>query len=278
MSTLTPCFLKEASTFLFVPANRPERISKAMLSGTDVVIADLEDAVAPAEKTSARQMLIAWLDQHPTQQLLVRINSTDTSWHEADVLACQHPGIRGVVLPKAETAQAISPIHTVCNKPVLPIVETARGMIHLEKIARTQGVCRLLFGKLDLALELNLDPDENASEEMTFLPYRAQLVLMSKLHHLAPPVEGVYTIIDDMAGLQRYTRRSKRHGFGGVLLIHPKQVDTVKQVFMPTELEMLWARKVIAALEKTGGGTASVDGKMVDAPVIARARRIMAHH
>lgn len=169
--------LGRARTFLFVPASRPERIAKALATGTDVVIVDLEDAVAPIDKPAARKALLGWLDANPDERVVVRINAVDTTWHEDDLMACRHIGIAGVMLPKADSSVQVERVHDRSGKPVLCIIETGLGVESLSDIARAKGCARLVFGKLDLAVELDLVPDESDPEEFVFLPWRAMLVL-----------------------------------------------------------------------------------------------------
>ncbi len=276
MSTTRTPDLGRARTFLFVPASRPERIAKAVATGTDVVIVDLEDAVAPADKPAARAFLLGWLEAHPEARVTVRINAAGTAWHEEDLAACRHAGVAGVLLPKADSAAQVEHAHRASGKPVLAIVETAQGLEALTQIATAPGCARLVFGKLDLAVELDLVPDESDPEELVFLPWRAMLVLASRRAGLPAPVDGVFTGIGDEAALVRYAVRARRHGFGAQLLIHPKQVAPVAAAFTPSEQDLAWARAVLDAAKAAGGGAAVVDGRMIDAPVIARAERILA--
>lgn len=275
MSTNKPD-LARARTFLFVPASRPERIAKAVATGTDAVIVNLEDAVAPADKPGARQALLAWLDANPAQAVVVRINAAGTAWHEDDLQACRHAGVVGVMLPKADSAAQVRHAHGTSTKPVLCIIETGMGLDALREIAGAEGCARLVFGKLDLAVELDLVPDEADPEELVFLPWRAMLVLASQRAGLPAPVDGVFTVISDAQALQRYATRARRHGFGAQLLIHPSQVQAVAAAFTPSASEIQWARAVQQAAAAAGGGAAVVEGRMIDAPVIARAERVLA--
>lgn len=269
--------IQHSKTFLFVPANRPERIAKALASGADAVIVDLEDAVAPEAKDAARQALAAWLRTADTQQsVLVRVNGADTPWHEADLELCRAPGVAAVMLPKAEAATDIAYAHAATGLPILPIIESATGVQHVLPIAQTPGCARLVFGKLDLAIDLGLEPTDDDREEQVFQAYRAQLVLASRLARLASPVDGVFTALDDNLGLAAYARRARRDGFGALLLIHPCQVVTVALALAPAVQELAWARRVMAATMEASGNAAVVDGRMIDAPVIARARRWLA--
>ena len=268
--------IQHARTFLFVPANRPERIDKALDAGADAVIVDLEDAVAPDAKDSARAALSAWLQTVPARPVLVRVNGPETPWHAADLALCRHPSVAGLLLPKAETAAALAHAHLSSGKPILPIVESAAGLHQLQQIASAPGCARLVFGKLDLAIDLRLEQGEEDSAEAVFQPYRAPLVLASRLAGLPQPVDGVFTVLDDAAGLTAYARRARRDGFGALLLIHPRQAKTVATAFAPSAAEIAWARRVLAAAAEAGGCAAVVDGRMIDAPVIARAERLLA--
>jgi citrate lyase beta subunit len=268
--------LGRARTFLFVPANRPERISKALASGIDVVVVDLEDAVAPVDKPAARLALITWLDANPDERVVVRINAADTLWHEHDLAACRHIGIAGVMLPKADSAAQVQHAYGVSGKPVLCIVETVQGIDALTHIAAAPGCARLMFGKLDLAVELDLIPDEADPEELVFLPWRAMLVLASRRAGLPAPVDGVFTAIGDQAGLATYAARARRHGFSGQLLIHPSQVTEAAAAFTPSAQDIAWAQSVCRLAEAAGGGVVVLDGRMIDAPVMARARNVLA--
>ena len=267
---------RHCKTFLFVPANRPERIDKALASGADAVIVDLEDAVAPDAKHAAREALSAWLAGPSARPVLVRINAVDTAWHAADLAACRAGAVAGIMLPKAETAATMASVHAGGGKPILPIIESAAGLHHVLEVARSPGCVRLVFGKLDLAMDLGLEQTAEDAEEAVFQPYRAQLVLASRVAGLTAPVEGVFTTLDDSHGLDAYTRRARRDGFGGMLLIHPRQVPTVVAALAPTATEIGWARRVLVAAAEAGGSAAVVDGRMIDAPVIARARRLAA--
>lgn len=269
--------IQHGKTFLFVPANRPERIDKALASGADAVIVDLEDAVAPDAKEAARQALAAWLRTADTNRpVLVRVNGVDTPWHAADLDVCRAGGVTAVMLPKAETAADIARVHAATGLPILPIIESAAGVHNALPIAQAPGCARLVFGKIDLAIDLGLEQADDDREEIVFQPYRAQLVLASRLAGLASPVDGVFIALNDGAGLAACARRARRDGFGALLLIHPRQVATVVAALSPTEEELAWARRVMAASVEASGNAAVVDGRMIDAPVIARARRMLA--
>lgn len=258
---------------LFVPATRPERIAKALASGADGVIVDLEDAVAPGDKAHARDNLRRFLEQEPRARLCVRINAAGSDQHRPDVALCAHPGVSAIVLPKAAAAADIERV-AATGKPVWPIIESATGVVQLRALARARGVERLALGTLDLMHDLDwvaeAPPVERALDQV-----RCELVLHSRAADLAPPLDGVHAALDDEAGLSRAAARARAFGFGGMLCIHPRQVETVNAAFTPSQEELVWARRVLEAAG-SGEAVAVLDGQMVDAPVIARARRLLA--
>lgn len=255
-------------SYLFVPGNRPERYAKALAAGADAVIIDLEDAVAPADKDSARASLPAWLT--PAHPVLVRINSSDTAWFADDLALAGLPGVAGVILPKAEQAADIARLMQQGAQGVLPLVESALGMHRALELAREPGVVRLLFGSIDFSVDLGIT---EGVEELQY--FRSQLVLVSRLAGIQPPVDGVTTTLDDAARITEDSRRARRNGFGGKLCIHPRQVAHVNAAFAPSLEEAAWAERVLQAVENTDGAAVAVDGKMVDRPVILQARSIL---
>lgn len=258
-----------ARSYLYVPGNRPDRFDKACAAGADAVIIDLEDAVPPAEKAQARAALSAWLA--PGKSVLVRTNGADTPWFAEDLAACAAPGVKGIVLPKAEAIG--EPVIALCRRQdcaLLPLVETAIGMARASVIAATPGVQRLMFGTIDFQFELGIDGD---GDEL--LAFRSQLVLASRLAGIQAPVDGPCTSWEDADLLAANARRARKLGFGGMLCIHPKQVAAVNAAFSPTAAEVAWAHKVLEAARRSQGAAVAVDGRMIDRPVILKAERIL---
>jgi len=253
--------------YLFVPANRPERYSKAIEAAAGAVIIDLEDAVAPDQKDAARDCLMQWLDpQHP---VIVRINADGSDWFARDLQLLAQPGVAGVMLPKAEDCAAVDRVAAI-GKPVIALLETATGVARAREIAQRPGVHCLAFGSIDLQVDLGISGDQ---EELHFA--RSELVLASRLAELRAPIDGVTTAIDDTDLLRGDAERAKRFGFGAKLCIHPRQVALVNAAFAPSADELAWARKVREAIARSAGGAVSVDGKMVDKPVLLLADRIL---
>lgn len=260
---------------LFVPGSRPERFSKALAAGADAVIIDLEDAVEQEQKPQAREHIRAFAESNPDLRFMVRVNDATTPWFDDDLALCASlPGVFAVVLPKAEYSSQIKQAADT-GKAVLPIVESPQGVLALGELAASPGVTRLSFGSLDLMLELGTTGDTPAAH--TLLEHvRCQILLHSAVHGLAQPLDGVYPDFSDAQGLQQHALHIKNMGFAGMLCIHPVQIDPIHAAFLPSDAEQDWARRVIDIADSTGSSAFQLDGKMVDVPVIERARRILA--
>jgi citrate lyase subunit beta/citryl-CoA lyase len=257
-------------SYLFVPATRPDRIAKALASGADAVIVDLEDAVPPAEKDAARDASSRELPKLPP--VFVRVNGPETEWFEADLALCASCAVRGVVVPKAEAADHLERVAAClpAGAAVLPLIETARGFANLQALCAAPRVQRLVFGSIDFQFDLGI-----SGERDELLYFRSGLVLASRLAGIQAPVDGVSVEIDDAQRVRDDVLYGKRLGFGGKLCIHPRQVATVNACYYPSEEEAAWAKRVLAAATAAGGAAVAVDGKMVDRPVILRAEEIV---
>ncbi|MCK9991059.1 MAG: CoA ester lyase [Rugosibacter sp.] len=274
--------------YLFVPANRPERFAKALASGADAIIIDLEDAVAAEEKAAARRYAATAIKEGlfsgKGPSVYVRINAADTEWFVEDLALIKEAATAGVMLPKAEHAEQIARIHAGAKKlcRVIPVIETAAGLVNAQAIAQADGVERLAFGSIDFQLDLNC-----AGSDAALLYARSQLVVISRCAGLAAPIDGVTVALEDAAQLSHDAQHAKSLGMGAKLCIHPRQLGVVKAAWQPTAEEIAWAKKVVAALAKAGDGerrgqpivhqnAIQLDGMMIDRPVLARAQRILA--
>ncbi|RTQ37298.1 CoA ester lyase [Variovorax gossypii] len=274
--------LSLARAFLFVPADRPERHARALATGAGGVIVDLEDAVAPERKASAREQLassFAALPAEDRRRLLVRINAVGTPWHDDD---CAQVGalvaqglIAGIVLPKAERAADLSRLAVAAGPAavLVPLIESAAGLAAVDELAAAPQVLRLAFGNLDFQADLGLACD---ADEAELVPVRLALLLATRRAGLAAPIDGVTPDWRDAARLAADTARARRGGFGAKLCIHPDQVAPVHAALGPTAQELAWARRVVEAIRAAGGGVVSLDGRMVDAPVVRLAERLLA--
>jgi len=259
--------LATVTSLLFVPGHRPDRFAKAADAGAGAIILDLEDAVAPQDKDTAREHVVAWLAGGGRG--IVRINAPGTPWYAEDLKAVAgHP----VMLPKAETADQVAEVAAALgtNPAVLPLIETAAGILAAAQILTAPGVVRAAFGSIDLSAGLGVHPDDTTA----LLFSRSQLVLASAAAGVAGPVDGVTTDVKDSRRLADDAAHSAALGFTGKMCIHPNQLATVHQIYRPTDDELAWARRVVQAFSGAGAGT--LDGKMIDKPVVDRARRILA--
>ncbi len=274
--TPEPSRLAQARSFLFVPGHRPERFAKALASGADAVIIDLEDAVPLDAKGTARTALLdAWKDFDPAERarLLVRVNPAGTPWYEADLAAVASlTGLGALMLPKAENPRQVEQAFRTSSAHVLPLIESAEGVGQMDAIARAAGTLRLGLGHIDLQADLGL---RCGPDEAELAPVRLAMVVASRRAGLPSPVDGVTTATQDAEVLAADAQRSRRFGFGAKLCIHPAQVAGVHQALAPTPAECDWARRVLAAEVAAGGGAFSVDGKMVDPPVLLLARSLL---
>jgi citrate lyase subunit beta / citryl-CoA lyase len=268
-----------ARTYLFVPGNRPDRFERALSSGADAVIVDLEDAVAPEAKDAAREAVAKWASGTSRaaggwrgQRVLIRVNARGTPWFKDDAKLAAMDGVAGIVLPKTEQLDDIVELVSTARKriAVFPLIETAVGMWRAMEIAKAPHVKRLMFGTLDFMVDAGIESDREALNA-----FRSQLVLTSRVSGLDAPVDGVTPNIEDLALLRADTLNGKAFGFGGKLCIHPKQVPIVEDCFQPKEDDIAWARRVVDAIKASPEGAVQVDGKMVDRPVMLRAQRLL---
>ncbi|WP_309076391.1 CoA ester lyase [Paenarthrobacter sp.] len=264
-----------AVTALFVPGDRPERFAKAAASGAGVVIVDLEDAVASAHKTKALAAAVDYLSRADLRAL-VRINPLGTESSKAEIVAlldvaqqATH-GLLGLVVPKAEDIMALRNLATRCEMldlAVVPLIESAVGVLGAVDIAGISGVTRLSFGAIDYALDIDAGSDDR------FLDYaRSALVVSSRAAGIPAPLDSPAVHIKETDKVQTSAKLARGFGFGGKLCIHPSQVPVVEQSFRPGPDEIQWARSVVSA----AGGASQIEGRMIDRPVIERAQRVLA--
>ena len=276
-------------TLLFVPGNQERRIDKARSIPADALILDLEDSVPLTEKNSARVMVSSSIDGLTLsgREIFVRINALSTDHAVADIKAIVIPGLNGICLPKSESADDILKADalitgaereaklTVGSIRLLALVETPRGIINAYEIAgASPRVLGIAFGPEDYALEMGIKRTREGAEI-----YYPRVVIAVACHAAGIlAIDGVYTDIRDEEGLSRETGLARQMGFHGKLLIHPNQVSPVSQIFSPTEEEVTHARGVVEAFETAvakGQASTSFEGRMIDAPVAERARRLL---
>jgi len=276
-------------TMLFVPGNDGRKCTRAFQAGADAVILDLEDAVAPEQKAAARRNVCLVLETPPPLPVYVRVNSAASPHILADLQAVVGLPVEGLMLAKAESAEEVRRVDWLLSLreeekglppgglKLIPFLESARGISRAGEVA---AACRrvfcLAFGGNDYTMDIGV----NYSKEGEELYYaRSVLVTASAAAGIAPPLDTVNPDFRDLPALAADARRARRLGFMGKLVIHPAQVAPVNEVFSPTADELDWARKTVrayAAARAAGDGVIQVDGRMVELPVVRRARQILA--
>lgn len=253
---------------LFVPATRPAFLDKAVRAGADAVIIDLEDAVAPADKDSARQSLLT-IALPPVTRIL-RINAIGTPWHDDDLAILSRLDIDAVMLPKCQTEEEAASVGAVIDRHIqlIALVENAAGVANAASIAASPDVARLAFGAADFCADIGCADDWDA-----LLYARSSIVLASRLGGVVAPIDGVTLQLEDPQQSERDARRAAELGFSGKMCIHPSQVAPVQAGFQPGPDELLWARRVV---EHKDAGATSLHGMMIDPPIVRRAEQLLA--
>lgn len=278
---------------LFVPGNRPERIDKAVATATDIVIIDLEDAVPIAEKRTVLPVVRKKLDEHRERRLMVRVNSLETGLTQGDLAGVAGSGLCAIMLPKVQRAEDIASMAQLLQAAedasgvergsvgLVALVETALGVENAYAIAAAQTqpprLHTIAFGAADFSLDMGVKLSKTGEE----LAYpRARIAVACRAAGIAPPLDTPYMIdLKDREAFEADVNRGRRLGYGGKLCIHPNQVDFCNQAFSPSQEEIVFAAKVVEAFEAaeaTGQAAIQVEGKFVDYPVVAQARRILA--
>ncbi|MBS0453814.1 MAG: CoA ester lyase [Proteobacteria bacterium] len=276
-----------ARSLLFVPGHQPQRFDKACHSGADAVVLDLEDAVPADAKAAARDAVGQWLaGRGPLGAngplLAVRVNAADTPWHLHDMEMCSTAtALQRLMLPKVQHPVVLRAVGAALGGSALlwPLIESARGMHRLDEIAAAPRVERLVFGTIDFQADMGMEShegDDVDDDGRALLYFRSRMVLASRVAGLQSPVDGVTTAVDDAARVEADARQARRLGFGGKLCIHPRQVACVHQGFMPDAQRITWARRVVEADAASGGAAVALDGRMIDRPVVLKARAVLA--
>jgi len=274
-------------SLLFVPGDQPERMEKALGAGADALILDCEDAVTPDRKREARANVAKFLSRGPRAvTLFVRINPLGSGIADDDLAAIMPHKPDGIVLPKAEGGRslidldqrlkALSDTHAV----ILPIAtETPAAIFALGGYGDvTPRLCGLTWGAEDLPAAIGAATSREEDGRYT-PPYETARSLLLFGAHAAgvPAIETVYPNFRDLDGLKTYAARGRRDGFSGMMAIHPAQVAVINSAFMPSKAEIEWARRIVELFEENPGiGALSLDGKMVDAPHLKQAIRLLA--
>lgn len=270
-------------SLLFVPGDRPERFPKAVASGADALILDLEDSVSPDNKPAARTAIASWLADRGSVPCFVRINPLDSDQVEADLAAIMAARPDGLMLPKALGAVSVRRLAEMVEgklPPVLPIAsETPAAVFTLGSYAEIgDGLAGLTWGAEDLPAAIGAATARHPDGSYT-APYETVRALTLFGAHAAgvAAIETVYPDIADLDGLAAYVARGRRDGFTGMMAIHPGQVAVINAGFSPSAAEIDHARAVVAAFAaQPGAGALKLDGKMIDRPHLKQALALLA--
>ena len=267
-------------SLLFVPAVRPDRYSKALATGADAVCIDLEDGVAFGAKDEARESALAlFADRARTRaEVSLRINDPKTDLGQRDLEAVRRSGIRpdALMLPKCEGPDEVREVTNALRdaSPTLPLIvmaETGRGVAAVDAIATaTPNVAAVFFGAIDYAADVGC-----AVEWDAVLFARSRVVLAAAIAG-ASAIDSPFMDVPALDTLADECRRTQALGFVGKAAIHPTQVAVIQQAFSPADADVAWAREIVDAYERHKGGVLLVDGKLIERPVIASAKRVLA--
>ncbi len=276
-----------ARSYLYVPGDAPDKLAKASKRGADALILDLEDAVAPPAKASARAAVSKWLQETEAGRppVWVRINA-NPDLMENDIAAVVHPGLKGIYVPKAEDAGELEEIASLLRQLeavretsevlLAPIIETAVGLQASSDLAAAPRVSHLAMGEGDLAADLGITASD---DEREWLPIRSQVVIASAAAGIQPPSGPAFLDIPNLEALRASTKRLHRLGFRGRSAIHPAQIPVINEVFTPSEAEVAAARRVVElyddAISHGSGVIVDDQGRMIDEPIARTARRIL---
>ncbi len=275
-------------SWMFVPGNHLRRLEKAKELQADVIIYDLEDAVPLQEKAKAREMVKEALCNNREKVQFVRVNDPSTDFFLDDLSAVAGPDLAGILLPKAASKEQILLTDGLLTQQekklglqygtleMVPIIESALGLLHAYEIASANGrVKRLAFGSVDYTLDIGAQLTKEGTE---LLFARSQLVVVSRAAGIESPIDAVYIHLNDHEGLAEDAKLARQLGFYGKLVIHPDQIQVVNGVFSPTKEEIEDAKRIVEAFDQalaSGLAAIQIDGRMIDYPVAERAKRIL---
>ncbi|GAA3138653.1 CoA ester lyase [Streptomyces rameus] len=258
-------------TWLYVPGDRPHVVAKALAAGADVVVIDLEDAVAPDRKERARAATAELLDEPQPVPVHVRVNALDGPWAAADLAALAgRPGLSGLRLPKVTGPEQVRQVAVATPVPLYALLESALGIEHAHAIATAHPALRgISLGEADLRADLGVRADAGLDWP------RSRVVVAARAAGLAPPPQSVHPDIRDLDGLAASCARGRALGFLGRAAIHPRQLPVIERAYLPTPAEIEHAETITTAAAADQGAQALPDGRFIDAAVVAMARRTL---
>ena len=276
-------------SLVFVPGNQANMLERATGFPADVIMVDLEDSVPPDEKANARDMATEWVPKLRAMghRVMVRVNSLDTGLIRDELAAVVGPDLDGVSIGKAESPQdvrdadiLISSLEAAvglerCRVKIIPWIENARAIVNAYEIATASDrIIAVAFGAEDYTDDMGLERSDTGEE--VYYP-RAAVAVAARAARVES-LDGPYVRFRDPGGLRQDAAQARKLGFTGKFAIHPAQIDIINEVFSPSEAELAYARKLVEAwkqAEANGRGSADLDGRMIDVPVIKRAQNLL---
>jgi citrate lyase subunit beta/citryl-CoA lyase len=259
--------LFDKRALLFLPASNPRAIAKARESDADLVILDLEDAVKPEDKESARRAAVEAVAEEWPMPVAIRINAVGNQWHGPDLVAIAHAKADLIVMPRVEDKEELTFVRKQCGKPVAAMIETAKGVLAASQVAR--DAVALIAGTNDLSADLRLPRGTGRAPLQTALQ---SIVLAARAGKIAV-FDGVYNKLDDLDGFAAEAAEGRALGFDGKSLIHPSQIPPCHQVFAPSDGELARAERLVDAFS---GGAERFEGEMIERMHVEAARRLLA--
>ncbi|MER6734022.1 HpcH/HpaI aldolase/citrate lyase family protein [Streptomyces puniciscabiei] len=258
-------------TWLYVPGDRPPVVAKALAAGADVVVIDLEDAVAPDRKEYARAATAELLTDPPPVPVHVRVNALDSPWSAGDLAAlAARPGLAGLRLPKVTAPGEIRQAATATPVPLYALLETALGIEQAYAVATAHPALRgIALGEADLRADLGVRADAGLDWA------RSRVIVAARAAGLAPPPQSVHPDIRDLDGLAASCAHGRSLGFLGRAALHPRQLPVIERAYLPTPAELEHAETVLKAAAAQEGAQALPDGRFIDAAAVTLARRTM---
>ncbi|GAA3370243.1 CoA ester lyase [Streptomyces sannanensis] len=260
-------------TWLYAPGDRPHVVAKALAAGADVVIVDLEDAVAPERKRYAREATAELLTEPTPVPVHVRVNALDGPLAETDIrILAALPGLSGLRLPKVTQAREVQHVSRLAPEiPLYALLESALGVERAYTIASANRALHGIgLGEADLRADLGVRNEAGLDWS------RSRIVVAARAARLPPPVQSVFPDVRDLEGLTASCARGRALGFLGRAAIHPRQLPVIERAYFPAPQEIAAAEEVVKAASTEAGALALPDGRFVDAAVVAAARRTLA--
>ncbi|MES5822957.1 CoA ester lyase [Streptomyces sp. RG80] len=258
-------------TWLYVPGDRPHVVAKALTAGADVVVIDLEDAVAPDRKAYARDATAELLSEPRSHPIHVRVNALDTPFAATDLKALAAlPGLAGLRLPKVISPEQITAVAATGVVALYALLESALGIEHAYAIATAHPALRgIALGEADLRADLGVRDDRGLDWS------RSRVVVAARAAGLPPPPQSVHPDVRDLEALAASCAHGRALGFLGRAAIHPRQLPVIERAYLPTEREIQEAETVVKAAAAQQGAQALPDGRFIDAAVVSAAQRTL---